>query len=180
MNKAEIVLHGKRFVPYLSAEQIDEALTKLADALHHDFKGKEVIILGILDGAFMVMSDLVRKLTFSPQLDFIKLKSYEGQQSTGQVRQLMGLSSGLTDKHLVIVEDIIDTGNTLEQLLQTLDGYQPASVSVLTLLIKEEVFKNKFKVHYQGISIANKFVVGYGMDFDGLGRQLPEIYAANE
>lgn len=180
MNTSEITLHGQVFEPYLSSRQIEEALDWLSSELNRDVANKEVVLLGILDGAFMLLADLVKKLWFDPFIDFIKLKSYQGQQSTGQVKQLLGLSSDIRGKHVVIVEDIIDSGRTLEELLTNLKAYQPASVKVLTLLIKEEVFDNKFPVDYKGISIANKFVVGYGMDYDGLGRHYPEIYAAKE
>lgn len=180
MTSGSKTFFGKEFEPFIGASDIDAALARVAASLNHDFAGHEVIMLGVLDGAFMVMSDLVKKLDLKLYVDFIKFKSYHGQQSTGSVRELLGVSQPLGGKHIVVVEDIVDTGNTLSHLLELLASYQPASVSVAALLIKEEIFQGKFPVKYKGISIANRFVVGYGMDYDGLGRELPEIYAIKE
>ncbi len=180
MNEPEIQLHDKTFVPYIHREEISQAIKKLANRINEDFEGQEVILLGILDGAFMVLSDLVKNLSVNCYIDFVKFKSYVGQQSTGKGKQLLGASLDLKDKNVIIVEDIIDTGHTLTELRAVLAGFQPKSLGVLTLLIKEEVFKNKFPVNYSGISIDNKFVVGYGMDYDGLGRHIPDIYVLKD
>lgn len=178
MTGKKIALHGKPFELFLSEKEIASAVGRMAEEINRDFQGKEVVILGVLDGAFMLLADLLKKLEVSLTLELVKLKSYEGEQTTGVVKSLIGLSDELSGKHIVVVEDIIDTGITLKYLLGLLEEKKPASVSLATLLIKKEVFNDKFPVHYCGIAIPNRFVVGYGMDYDGHGRQLSQIYAA--
>lgn len=174
----EVMLHGKRFELFLDEKVIAGAVASMATAINRDFQGRQVVLLGVLDGAFMVLSDLIKKLEISVTMEFVKLKSYEGESSTGEVKSLIGLNDGLRDKHVLVVEDIIDTGVTLGHLLNELRAHGPASVSLATLLIKKQVFQNKFPVEYFGRDIPNRFVVGYGMDYDGQGRQYPRIYAA--
>jgi len=174
----ELKLFDQTFEIYLSNDQINEALDRLAESLNKDFEGQRVVLVGVLDGAFMLLADLSKRLNLDLTIEFIKVKSYVGQKSTGKVMQIMGLQRDLEATHIILVEDIIDTGNTLGELYKLMEEIKPASVSVLTLLIKEDIFQNKFPVHYKGISIENKFVIGYGMDYDGLGRQYPDIYAA--
>ena len=178
MTEEKIALHGKSFELFLSEKEIAAAVGGLAEKINRDFHGKEVVILGVLDGAFMLLGDLLKRLDVSLTLELVKLKSYEGVETTGVVKSLIGLSDELKGKHVVVVEDIIDTGITLSYLLGLLEEKKPASVSLTTLLIKKEVFNDKFPVHYYGIAIPNRFVVGYGMDYDGHGRQLSQIYAA--
>ncbi|MEQ8580925.1 MAG: hypoxanthine phosphoribosyltransferase [Marinoscillum sp.] len=178
MTEEKIALHGKSFELFLSEKEIADAVGGLAEKINRDFHGKEMVILGVLDGAFMLLGDLLKQLDVSLTLELVKLKSYEGVETTGVVKSLIGLSDELKGKHVVVVEDIIDTGITLSYLLGLLEEKKPASVSLTTLLIKKEVFNDKFPVHYYGIAIPNRFVVGYGMDYDGHGRQLSQIYAA--
>lgn len=173
----EIVLHDKKFELFIEKKAIKDAVVNIADQINEDFKGRDIVVLGVLDGAFMVLADLLKKLRVNVSLELVKLKSYEGQNTTGEVRKLMGLTSSLEGKHIVIMEDIIDSGLTLGYVLDLLNAQSPASISVATLLLKPDVFKNRFKIDYTGISIPDRFVVGYGMDYDGQGRQLPDIYA---
>lgn len=175
-----VKLHKKEFVPFLSSELIQNAIEAIADQINKDFAGKEVIILGVLDGAFMMVSDLMKRLKVNAELTFVKLKSYHGDRSSGSVNEVLPLTEVIRKKHVIVVEDIIDTGLTLAFLRERIMQFNPSSLSIATLLLKPEVFQDKYPVEYIGIEIANKFVVGYGMDYDGLGRQLPDIYVAKE
>lgn len=179
-NRDAVFLHNKEFEPFLNEHEIAAAVSRIGDRISKDYQGKEVILLGVLDGALMVLSDLCRVLDLNIRIELIKLKSYTGRQSSGQIRELIGLTNGLAGKDVVIVEDIIDTGHTLEYLLKQVDEQNPASVRIASLLLKEEIFRDRFPVHYHGITIPNRFVVGYGMDYEGLGRQLKQIYALKE
>lgn len=180
MTGTTVVLHDKTFEIFLVENEIRQAIEKMADQINQDYKGNELVVVGVLDGAFMVLSDLLKLLKIPVSLELVKLKSYEGEVSSGTIRKLMGLNSKLDHMHVLVVEDIIDTGKTLQYVLKLLQEHEPASVKVATLLLKEEVFQNKFPIHYRGMSIPNKFVVGYGMDYDRLGRQLKDIYAIKE
>ena len=173
---ATIMLHGQGFVSWIKHEQIEELIANIARQINEDYRGKSPVIIGVLDGVIMVMAALTQKLEFNLTIELVKLKSYEGQKSTGKITTLMPLAAVIKGKDVIVVEDIVDTGQTLSYLLKELDKEQPKSVEVATLLLKEEVFQGKFPIKYVGKKIANKFVVGFGMDFDGLGRQLPDIY----
>ena len=137
---------------------------------------KKPIFLCVLNGAFVFAADLVRQFSAACDISFIKLSSYEGLQSSGKIANLLGLDIDLNDRHLIIVEDIIDTGNTMYWFLQELKHYQPASVALATLLVKPEALQHNFPIPYTGFEIPNKFVIGYGLDYEGEGRNLPAIY----
>lgn len=171
-----IQLHTKKFTPYISEKEIDEAVTSIAEKINADFEGKRPILMGVLNGSFMFVSDLMKKITIDCELSFVKLASYSGTQSTDVVSELIGLNGDLTDRHVIILEDIVDTGKTLEYLLDVLKTHETASLSIATLLLKPDVFNKKYPVHYVGKNIPNKFVVGYGLDYDELGRNLRDIY----
>ncbi len=175
-----IVLEDKTFDLFLESKEIKEGVKRIAGQINADYDGREVLILGVLDGAFMVLSDLLKRLDLKVSLELVKLKSYEGERSSGTIRKLTGLTSSLKDCEVVIVEDIIDTGFTLEYLIKLVNDQEPRSVKIATLLLKEEVFGDRFPIDYVGFSIPNKFVVGYGMDYNGQGRQLKHIYAVKE
>ena len=172
-----IVLKDKVFELYIDQKQIDDVLEDLAREINHDYQGKKLIVLGIMDGAVMVVADLVRKLELDLTISLMRVKSYEGMGSTGQVQILGALNNEIKDSHVLILEDIIDTGNTLSFLIPELKKQQPKSIEIATFLMKDEVFNYRFPVRYKGLSIENRFVVGYGMDYDGEGRQLSNIYA---
>lgn len=180
MTGEEVLIHKETFSRFLSSSEISQAVSTMADQINHDYRGKKIVVIGVLDGAFMVLADLLRHLNVSLSLELIKLKSYSGQRSSGQVQELIGLTSSLKDKYVVIVEDIIDTGRTLQYLLKLLEEQKPATIRVATLLLKKDIFQNKFPIEYIGIPIPDKFVVGYGMDYDGLGRELKDIYALKD
>lgn len=176
MNQAIVTLKDKEFVPYLSAKEIDEAIVGVANRINNDFMGKEVLFIAILNGSFVFAADIMRKIDLKNQISFVKVASYEGISSTGTVKKIIGLMDSLTNRHVIILEDIIDTGNTLDKLLPTLVAEEPASISLCTLLFKPEAFKADFKIDYVAKEIPNKFIVGYGLDYDGYGRHLPDIY----
>lgn len=174
MNNVE--LHGKIFVPYLTADQIQDAIRKLAKQLDEAYAGKKPLFIGVLNGSFMFASDLFKYLTIEAEICFIKLASYKGTKSTGHVITAIGLDTDVTQRHVIILEDIIDTGKTMHSFLPQLFNQQPHSVKVAVLLHKPEATVFNIPIDYTCFSIPNKFVLGYGLDFDGFGRNLPEIY----
>jgi hypoxanthine phosphoribosyltransferase len=172
----KIKVHDKTFVPYLDKNQIEEALTKMAQQMDADYAGKQPLFISILNGSFIFAADLFKKLTIEAEICFIKLASYKGTKSTGQVLTAIGLDVDVNDRHVVVLEDIVDTGKTLHTFLPQLYHAQPASLTIASLLHKPEATVYEVPLHYVGFSIPNKFVLGYGLDYDGLGRNLPIIY----
>jgi hypoxanthine phosphoribosyltransferase len=166
----------KEFVPYISAEQIDERIAAIAAEINRDYQGKQLLIIGILNGSFIFAADLFRKLTIDVEISFIKLASYKGTSSTGHVVTAIGMEETLRDRHVMIVEDIIDTGRTLHSFMPEIVSRQPASVKIATFLSKPEALLCPVKADYIAFEIENRFVLGYGLDYDGLGRNLPQLY----
>ena len=171
-----IQLHDKQFIPYLSVSQISEAIQKMANEITADYSTKKPLLIGILNGSFMVVSDLVKELHFDLEVSFVKFSSYSGTESTGRVNELIGFNEELKGRDVIIVEDIIDTGNTIDKVLKLLNKVEVNSVKIATLLFKPTVFDKKYEINYVGLEIPNIFVVGYGLDYDGLGRNAKEIY----
>ncbi len=167
---------NKKFQPYLKAEQIHEQIGKLAAQINEDYKGKRPLFIAILNGSFMFAADLFKELTIDAEICFIKLASYKGTRSTGNVITSIGLDEPLKDRHVVIVEDIVDTGKTLHEFLPQLLNQQPASLKIAALLHKPTALVYPLTIDYLGFSVPNKFLLGYGLDYDGLGRNLKEIY----
>lgn len=174
--KKIIHLHDLSFEEVMTAKEIGGIVADMGQQLSNDFRGKNPLIIGILNGAFVFAADLVREIPEQYEMSFVKFSSYKDLASTGDVNNLIGLNEDIAGRHILIVEDIIDTGNTLERFLKDLQNHNPASVSIATLLMKPDVFCDRFHVHYVGLSIPNRFVVGYGLDYNGLGRGLPGIY----
>ncbi len=166
----------KTFEPYLKEAAIQEKITELAAQLNKDYAGKRPLFLSILNGSFLFTADLFKQITIEAEVSFIKLASYKGTSSTGNVITAIGLDANVKDRHIVILEDIIDTGKTLHHYLPQLDSMQPASVKIAVLLNKKEALQYPVKVDYACFDIPNKFVVGYGLDYDGLGRNSKDIY----
>ncbi len=166
----------KTFEPYLKEAAIQEKITELAGQLNKDYEGKRPLFLSILNGSFLFTADLFKQITIEAEVSFIKLASYKGTSSTGNVITAIGLDTNVKDRHIVILEDIIDTGKTLHHYLPQLDSMQPASVKIAVLLNKKEALQYPVKVDYACFDIPNKFVVGYGLDYDGLGRNSKDIY----
>ncbi len=173
---AVIKVHDKSFETYLSEETIQERVKAIAAQINTDYEGKRPFFIAVLNGSFMFAADLFRHLTIEADICFIKLASYKGMQSSGKVITTIGLDDDLFGKDVIIVEDIVDTGKTLHNFLPRLEHQQPASMKIATLLHKPEATEFALKLEYVGFSIPNKFVVGYGLDYDGLGRNLKEIY----
>jgi len=166
----------KKFQPYIKAPQIQEQIEKLAGQLNQEYVGKKPLFIAILNGSFMFASDLFKELTIDAEICFIKLASYKGTKSTGNVITSIGLDIPLTDRHVVIIEDIVDTGKTLHEFLPQLENQQPASLKIAALLHKPEALVHPLKIDYIGFNVPNKFLLGFGLDYDGLGRNLKEIY----
>ncbi len=172
--------HGLQFRPYLSADVIRERVEELGCSLHQFYRDKNPLFLGVLNGAFVFTADLVRASQVNCEISFIKLSSYDGLGSTGQISNLIGLEEPIEGRHLILVEDIIDTGQTLHHYLPLLRALQPASLAVVTLLLKPEDLQHQIQIDYVGFEIPPKFVIGYGLDYRGLGRHLPGIYQLAE
>ena len=177
---SDIKVHDKQFGTYLSEEVILQKVKELAAAINKDYQDKRPLFVAILNGSFMFASDLFKQLTIDAEICFIKLASYKGTRSTGQVITAIGLDHDLYNRHVVIIEDIVDTGKTLNEFLPQLHHQNPASLKIVALLHKPEATKYPLTIDYTGFVIPNKFVVGYGLDYDGLGRNLKEIYQLAE
>jgi hypoxanthine phosphoribosyltransferase len=173
---AAIRVHDKSFDTYLSENEIQERVKKIAGELNKEYAGRRPLFIAILNGSFMFASDLFKYLTIDAEICFIKLASYKGMKSSGNVVTAIGLDDDLFGKDVVIVEDIVDTGKTLYDFLPKLKHQQPASLKIVALLHKPDATKFPLTIDHVGFSIPNKFVVGYGLDYDGLGRNLKEIY----
>ena len=171
-----IRIHDKLFEPYIPAADILNRIKGVAENLNKDFAGRKPLFIAILNGSFMFASDLFKELTIDAEICFIKLASYKGTRSTGHVLTAIGLDMELFGRDVVIVEDIVDTGKTLNEFLPQLQHQQPASLKIVALLHKPEATVFPIKIDYLGFSIPNKFVVGYGLDYDGLGRNFREIF----
>lgn len=172
-----ITLKDKDFEVFLNQEEIQKRMKELGALISKDFYGRELVVIGVLNGSFIVMADLCRYIQgVTLYTSFLKISSYQGTQSTGKVKEVIGLQEKLKGKNILIVEDIVDTGVSMNYLLERLKQENPSSVSIATLLHKPEAFRFNYPLHYVGFEIPNKFVVGYGLDYDGLGRELPEIY----
>jgi hypoxanthine phosphoribosyltransferase len=171
-----VTLHGKDFVPYISAEVIHQNVSRIAEGLTAEIKKSFPLFVVVLNGSFIFAADLVKLLKFPCEISFVKLSSYSGTSSTGDVIELIGLTENIENRTVIIVEDIVDTGNTLEKLHALLKGRKAKDIKTVTLLFKPEAYTKTIKLDYVGIEIQNDFVVGYGLDYDGLGRNLKDIY----
>ncbi|RZK49029.1 MAG: hypoxanthine phosphoribosyltransferase [Pedobacter sp.] len=174
-----IEIEGKKFDLFLEKDTIDKRNRLLGVQINVDYEGKRPILLGILNGSFMFMSDLLKEINLACEISFMQVSSYKGDQSTGEVKEIIGLSSTLKGRDILIVEDIIDSGHTLQFIIEKLKTLEPASIQVCTLLFKPNAVKVDIpEIAYIGFEISNEFVVGYGLDYDGLGRNLKDIYRA--
>lgn len=173
---AEVQVLDKTFVPYLSEADIQAGVRRLGDQINRDYAGKTPIFISILNGSFMFSADLFKTLTIPAEICFIKLASYKGTKSSGHVITSIGMDTPVKDRHVIILEDIVDTGKTLSAFLPEIQNQQPASLAICSLLHKPEATLYPLPITYVGFSIPNRFVVGYGLDYDGLGRNFPDIY----
>src|SRR5258708_21024976 len=175
-----IKVHDKEFEPYLSAALIAEKIQSIAQRIDRDYAGRKPLFIAILNGAFMSSSDLFKEIAIEAEMCFIKLASYKGTKSSGHVITAIGLDIDLIGRHVVILEDIVDTGKTLSEFLPQLEHQQPASLKIAALLHKPEATVYPIVVDYLGFDVPNKFLLGYGLDYDGLGRNIPSIYKVAE
>lgn len=173
---SKVKIHDKTFEIAIHHDKILERVKKIALQMNEDLKDKDVIFLGILNGSFMFAADLYKYITIPAPISFLKLASYQGTFSSGKVKRLIGINEDIADKTVIILEDIVDSGVTLEQIIKQLKGYDPAEIKVATLLYKPEAFQKSIDLDYIGFSVPPDFIIGYGLDYDGLGRNLPHIY----
>ena len=180
MQPDKIQVHGRSFVRYINESELQNQIKRLASEINRDYAGKRPLFIPILNGSFMFASDLFKELNIEAEICFIKLASYHGMQSSGSVVKSIGLDQDISGREIVILEDIVDTGKTLHEFLPQVIAMQPASVKIATLLHKPEALKHPLQLDYIGFSVPNKFLLGYGLDYDGIARNLKEIYQLDE
>ncbi|WP_317258928.1 hypoxanthine phosphoribosyltransferase [Hymenobacter tibetensis] len=154
------------------------AITELAVQLNQEYANKTPLFVAVLNGSFMFAADLMKAMHIPCEISFIRVASYQGTSSTGKVQEVLGLTEDIAGRHVVVLEDIVDTGHTMKMLLDTLGAQAPASLEVATLFMKPECLQHELAIRYVGLSIPNDFIVGYGLDYDGLGRNYPDVYKA--
>jgi hypoxanthine phosphoribosyltransferase len=173
---SSIQLHDKHFRPFITSEKIAEVIGQVAQKIQKDYREKNPLFIGVLNGSFLFAADLVRHFDGNCEVSFIKLASYEGTSSTGTIQELIGFNESLEGRDVIVIEDIVDTGNTLERIYQDLEKRNPKSIAIATLLFKPNAYKKSFPINYVALEVGNEFLVGYGLDYDGLGRNLKDIY----
>jgi hypoxanthine phosphoribosyltransferase len=175
-----IEINGKVFQLIVPAEKIEVALDNIATKINKELKGKNPLFIGILNGAFMFCSDLMKRIDIECKVTFVKLKSYNGLQTSGKVLQTIGLTESIEGRTVIVVEDIVDSGATLFHFLNDLSALKPAEIKIASMFIKPDACTYKIQVDYSGIELPNRFVIGYGLDFDGLGRNYKDLYGLVE
>ncbi len=175
-----IKLLDREFETSIPFEKIDGAIAEIAEKMNKELATKNPLMICILNGSFMFAADLMKKLTFPCEISFVKLSSYQGTSTTGTVKELIGLNENIEGRNIVILEDIIDTGVTIKKIIAQLLGYKPAELKIASLLFKPEACKVDIDIDYTGLNIPNDFIVGYGLDYNGYGRNLPDIYTVVE
>lgn len=176
----KIKLHDKVFESYISESEIQKSIDRIAKDIHGKYIGKKPVFIGVLNGCFYFAADLMKRIDFDCEISFVKVASYQGTKSTGNVRQLLGLDQKVQDRHVIIIEDIVDTGNTVEAVSEQIHAMGAKSVAITTLLLKPEVYTKNIPIDFAAIEIKPDFVVGYGLDYDGLGRNLNELYVLSK
>jgi hypoxanthine phosphoribosyltransferase len=174
MNKVTIL--DKTFSDFISEERIENRIAELASQINADHKGKDLLFLGILNGAFLFAASLFRLIELNAIISFVKLASYEGTSTSGKIKELIGWNEDLRGKTIIVIEDIVDTGGTVERVVGELKIRGAAEILIATLLLKPDAYKKDIPIDYVGFEIPNNFVVGYGLDYNGYGRNLPSIY----
>lgn len=176
----KIRVKDKDFTISITEEEILEQVNRVAAELSRDFKDKRPLFLSVLNGSFMFAADLMKRVNIPSEIQFVKLSSYQGTDSTGRVREMIGLSEDITGRTVVIVEDIVDTGITMKHLTEQLRKKSPAEIHICTLLLKPDRLQVDLNIEYVAMRIPNNFILGYGLDYDGYGRNLPDIYTLEE
>ena len=175
-----VSIDNKTFKLFISEQAIEKRVKELATQINTELCNENVVFIAILNGSFMFASDLLKLINFNVQISFLKLTSYLGDKSTGNVKQLIGLNEDIEGKTVVIIEDIVDTGTTLELVKKQLIGYEPKAMKFATLLLKPDVYKGKIPIDYVGFEVPSSFLIGYGLDYDGFGRNYPAIYTVEK
>jgi hypoxanthine phosphoribosyltransferase len=173
---AIIKVHDRFFEPFILSDEIEKRVKLIAKEISKEYEYKNPLFLAVLNGAFMLAADLLREIQFQSEISFVKISSYQGTKSTDSIKELIGFTESLTNREVIIIEDIVDTGLSMKHILEQVHALKPASVKVVTLLLKKAALKHPVQTDYIGFEIENKFVVGYGLDYDGVGRNLPHIY----
>lgn len=177
---SKIKVHDREFVKSISREEIAAEVKRVAERINKDYAGKRPLLLGVLNGCFMFVSDLMKNLEIECEISFVKFSSYQGSETTGKVNQVIGLSESIEGRDVIILEDIVDTGLTMHKMLETLAESKPASLAVASLFLKPARLRVPIEVKYSAFEIADRFILGYGLDYDGLGRNLPDVYEVVE
>ncbi|MDP4712213.1 MAG: hypoxanthine phosphoribosyltransferase [Saprospiraceae bacterium] len=172
----DVMVHGLRFRPLIAAAEIQERVAGMGAAISEAYRDKNPLFLGVLNGCFVFMADLLRHCDIACEVSFIKLSSYEGLQSSGTVKTQIGLETDIRGRHVILVEDIVDTGRTLSAFLPELKAMEPASVALASLVVKPDALAFPLHIDYVGFEIENRFIVGYGLDYNGQARNLPGIF----
>ncbi|HLN20498.1 MAG TPA: hypoxanthine phosphoribosyltransferase [Bacteroidales bacterium] len=173
----EIRILDKTFREFIPQEKILSSVEAMAARINSDMKGRDVVFLGILNGAFLFAADLFRRIEIDARISFVKLASYQGTKSTGSIKELIGWNEDISNKTVIVIEDIVDTGSTLERIVGELTIRKAAEIRIATMFLKPDVYKKNIQIHYVGMEIPDNFVVGYGLDYDGYGRNLPSVYS---
>ena len=173
---SNIKIHDKEFVKTISHDEIVAEVKRVAANINRDYAGKRPLLLGVLNGSFMFAAELMRNLEIECEISFVKLSSYQGTNSTGVIKEVLGLSESITGRDVIVVEDIVDTGKTMQNMLETLGTREPASIEIASLFVKPARLQVPVNDKYGVFTIPDRFIVGYGLDYDGLGRNLPDIY----
>ncbi len=175
-----IKIHDKEFVKTIPGEEIAARVKQVAEDINRDYAGRRPLFLGVLNGSFMFVSDLMKNIELECEISFVKFSSYQGSETTGTVKQVMGLVESIEGRDVIIVEDIVDTGLTMHKMLETLSQNKPASLAIASLFLKPSRLRVPVEVKYSAFEISDRFIVGYGLDYDGLGRNLPDVYDFKE
>jgi hypoxanthine phosphoribosyltransferase len=175
-----IIIHNKKFELAIPASIIEKEVNRISNELNRDLNGKTPVFLSILNGSFMFTSDLVKQFHSNCEVSFVKLTSYQGNQSSGNVQQIIGLNNDLKNRVVVVIEDIVDTGTTLFHFLKEIEKMQPTEVKVAAMFYKPLACKHPIKIDYLGIEVPNDFIIGYGLDYNGLGRNFNDLYKLSE
>ena len=175
-----IQVHDKKFRKIISFEKIQKANNIIANKINKDFKNKKPIFISVLNGSFLFTADLIKKVNIECEISFIKISSYSGTQSTGNMNTLIGLNETLKGRNVVVLDEMVDSGNTIETVITELKKLDPKTLRIATLFFKPDAYTKNIKLDYVGIKVPNDFLVGYGLDYDGLGRNLQDIYVLDK
>ena len=178
MSKIQVL--DKVFAPTIPAEKILEQVRRVASEINRDYEGESPLFMVVLNGAFIFAADLMREISVGDEVSFVKLASYDGLNSSGSVKELIGLNTDITGRHVIIVEDIVESGVTMAHMIATLKKQNPKSINICSLLVKPEKLKVKLDIKYVAMEIPSDFILGYGLDYNGLGRGLKDIYTLVE